>query len=200
LERLQVGLTGKLTLIAAPAGFGKTTLLSAWRATEAGSVQPLAWVSLDSVDNDPFQFWTYVIAAMDTLAPGIGTTPLTLLQSSPPPPIERVLTSVLNAFNVLPLGDAILVLDDYHVITAPAIHSVLAWLLDYLPPNLHLVIITRSDPALPLARLRARGAMTEIHANDLRFTPDEAATFLNQTMGLPLTAADVAALEARTEG
>ncbi|MBX3001393.1 MAG: hypothetical protein KF893_22920 [Caldilineaceae bacterium] len=110
------------------------------------------------------------------------------------------MTSVLNAFSVLPMGDAVLVLDDYHLITAPAIHGVLAWLLDYLPPNLHMVIITRSDPALPLARLRARGAMTEVRANDLRFTPDEAATFLNQTMGLSLTSADVAALEARTEG
>jgi LuxR family maltose regulon positive regulatory protein len=199
-ERLQAGLMGKLTLIAAPAGFGKTTLLSAWRATETGGALPFAWVSLDSLDDDPFQFWTYVIAAIDTLAPGIGATPLTLLQSPQPPPLERILTGVLNAFSVLPLGVAVLVLDDYHVITAPAIHGVLAWLLDHLPPNLHLVILTRSDPALPLARLRARGAMTEVRANDLRFTPDEAAIFLNQTMGLSLTAADVAALEARTEG
>jgi LuxR family maltose regulon positive regulatory protein len=111
-ERLQVGLTGKLTLIAAPAGFGKTTLLSAWRATETGGALPFAWVSLDSMDNDPFQFWTYVIAAIDTLAPGIGATPLALLQSPQPPPIERILTSVLNAFRVLPMGNAVLVLDD----------------------------------------------------------------------------------------
>ena len=129
---------------------------------------------------------------------------LTLLQSPQPPPIERILTSVLNAFSASAAGapqrDVALALDDYHVITTPAIHETLAWLLDYLPPNLHLIILTRADPALPLARLRARGAMTELHANDLRFTPDEAATFLNQVMGLSLTAADVAALEARTEG
>jgi LuxR family maltose regulon positive regulatory protein len=203
-ERIEAGLMGKLTLIAAPAGFGKTTLLSAWRATEAGGALPFAWVSLDSADNDPLRFWSYVITAMDTLAPGVGASALKLLQSPQPPTMERILTSVLNAFSasvaVVPARDFALALDDYHVIMAPTIHTMLAWLLDYLPPNLHLVIITRADPALPLARLRARGAMTEIHANDLRFTTDEVATFLNQTMGLSLTAADVAALEARTEG
>ena len=203
-ERVQAGLLDKLTLIAAPAGFGKTTLLSAWRTTLAGGALPFAWVALDSADNDPLRFWSYVIAALDTLAPGVGAPALTLLQSPQPPPMERILTSVLNAFSASVAGasgrDVALALDDYHVITAPAIHAALAWLLDYLPPNLHLVILTRADPALPLARLRARGAMTELHANDLRFTPAEVATFLNQVMGLALTAADVAALEARTEG
>lgn len=203
-ERVQAGLLDKLTLIAAPAGFGKTTLLSAWHATGAGGAWPLAWVALDSADNDPLRFWHYVIAALDTLAPGVGAPALRLLQSPQPPPMERILTSVLNAFSASAAGapgrNVALALDDYHVITAPAIHTVLAWLLDYLPPNLHLVILTRADPALPLARLRARGAMTELHANDLRFTPAEAASFLNQVMGLALTAADVAALEARTEG
>ncbi len=203
-ERVQAGLLDKLTLIAAPAGFGKTTLLSAWRATVAGAALPFAWVSLDSADNDPLRFWRYVIAAIDILAPGVGAPALTLLQSPQPPPIESILTSVLNAFSasvaVAPGRDVALALDDYHVITTPAIHAVLAWLLDYLPPNLHLVILTRSDPALPLARLRARGAMTELHADDLRFTPAEVAIFLNQAMGLSLTAVDVAALEARTEG
>lgn len=203
-ERLQAGLLEKLTLIAAPAGFGKTTLLSAWRATVADGALPFAWVSLDSADNDPLRFWSYVIAALDTLAPGVGASALTLLQGPQPPPIEHILTSVLNAFNAsitgAPPRDAVLALDDYHVITTPVIHTALAWLLDYLPPNLHLVILTRADPALPLARLRARGAMTELHASDLRFTPAEVATFLNQVMGLSLTAADVAALEARTEG
>jgi LuxR family maltose regulon positive regulatory protein len=202
--RLQTGLLDKLTLIAAPAGSGKTTLMSAWRATVAGSALPLAWVALDPADNDPLRFWRYVIAALDTLAPGVGASALTLLQSPQPPPIERILTNVLNAFSAsvvdAPKHDVALALDDYHVITTPAIHAALAWLLDYLPPNLHLVILTRSDPALPLARLRARGVMTELHASDLRFTPAEVATFLNQVMGLTLTAADVAALEARTEG
>jgi LuxR family transcriptional regulator, maltose regulon positive regulatory protein len=202
--RVQAGLLDRLTLIAAPAGFGKTTLLSAWRTTVAGGALPFAWVALDSADNDPYRFWSYVIAALDTLAPGVGAPALTLLQAPQPPPIERILTNVLNAFSASATGapqhDMALALDDYHVITTPAIHAALAWLLDYLPPNLHLVILTRADPALPLARLRARGAMTELHANDLRFTPAEVATFLNQVMGLSLTAADVAALEARTEG
>jgi LuxR family transcriptional regulator, maltose regulon positive regulatory protein len=203
-ERIQAGLLDKLTLIAAPAGFGKTTLLSAWRATVAGGALPFAWVALDHADNDPLRFWSYVIAALDTLAPGVGAPVLTLLQSPPSPPIERILSSVLNAFSASAAGtpgrDMALALDDYHVITTPAIHAALAWLLDYLPPNLHLVILTRADPALPLARLRARGAMTELRANELRFTPAEVATFLNQVMALSLTAADVAALEARTEG
>ncbi|MBK9709866.1 MAG: hypothetical protein IPO81_00805 [Kouleothrix sp.] len=203
-ERLQAGLRDKLTLIAAPAGFGKTTLLSAWRATAAGSALPVGWVSLDRTDNDPLRFWSYVIAALDTLAPGVGATALALLQSPQPPPIESMLTGVVNAFSAAyaapPVYDVALVLDDYHVITAPAIHGALAWLLEHLPPQLHLVIITRADPALPLARLRARGAVTELHARDLRFTPDEGAAFLNQVMGLSLTAADLAALEARAEG
>src|SRR5262245_61583340 len=203
-ERLEAGLQNKLTLVAAPAGFGKTTLLSAWRATAAGSALPFGWVSLDSADNDPLRFWSYVITALDTLVPGVGTTALALLQSPQPPPIESVLTSVLNAFSaasaVPPVRDIVLVLDDYHVITAPAIHGALAFLLDYLPPQLHLVILRRADPALPLARLRARGAVTELHASDLRFTSDEAAAFLNQVMELSLNAADLAALEARTEG
>jgi len=203
-ERIQAGLRDKLTLIAAPAGFGKTTLLSAWHATVEGGALPFAWVALDSADNDRLRFWRYVIAALDMLAPGVGAPALRLLQSPEPPPMERILTSVLNAFSASAAGapqrDVVLALDDYHVITTPAIHETLAWLLDYLPPNLHLVILTRTDPALPLARLRARGAMTELHANDLRFTPEEVANFLNQVMGLALTAADVAALEARTEG
>jgi LuxR family maltose regulon positive regulatory protein len=203
-ERVEAGLQQKLTLVAAPAGFGKTTLLSAWRATAAGSALPFGWVSLDRADNDPLRFWSYVITALDTLAPGVGTSALALLQSPQPPPIESLLTSVLNAFSVAsampPVHDVALLLDDYHVITAPAIHGALAFLLEHLPPQLHLVILTRADPALPLARLRARGAVAELHASDLRFTPDEGAAFLNQVMGLSLTAAALAALEARTEG
>ncbi|MBC8078547.1 MAG: tetratricopeptide repeat protein, partial [Chloroflexales bacterium] len=201
-ERIEAGLQEKLTLIAAPAGFGKTTLLSAWLAartedrglrTEIGtaSLHPqssalstrVGWVSLDNADNDPLRFWSYVITALDTLAPGVGTSALGLLQSPQPPAIERMLTSVLNGFSAVsavpPVRDMALILDDYHVITAPAIHDALAFLIDYLPPQLHLVILTRADPALPLPRLRARGSVTELHASDLRFTHDEAATFLN---------------------
>jgi len=203
-ERLQAGLREKFTLIAAPAGFGKTTLLSAWRTTDAGRALRFGWVSLDGADNDPLRFWSYVITALDTLAPGVGTTALALLRSPQPPPIEAVLTGVVNALSAAyaspPAHDVVLVLDDYHVITAPGIHAGLSVLLEHSPPQLHLVILTRADPALPLPRLRARGMVTELHARDLRFTPDEAAVFLNQVMGLSLSAADLAALEKRTEG
>jgi LuxR family maltose regulon positive regulatory protein len=202
-ERLQTGLRDKLTVVAAPAGFGKTTLLSAWRTTDAGRAGPLAWVSLDAADNDPLRFWSYAIAAMDTLAPGSGTAALAVLQSPQPPPINNILTSVLNAVSASSVAaerELTLVLDDYHVITTPAIHEALALLLDYLPPALHLVILTRADPPLPLGRMRANGTVTELHAADLRFTPDEVAAFLNEVMGLALSGADLAALEARTEG
>ena len=203
-ERLEAGRRGKLTLIAAPAGFGKTTLLSAWRATAAGQSLPFGWVALDAGDNDPLRFWSYGLAALDAVIPGVAQPALTLLQSPQPPAIEHILTNVLNAVSRTPAGPAhpagVLVLEDYHVITEPAIHTAVAWLLERLPDALRLIIVTRADPALPLARLRARGDLTELHADDLRFTPDEAAAFLNQTMELALTAADLAALEARTEG
>lgn len=197
---------GKLTLIAAPAGFGKTTLLSAWRATEAGRGVAVAWVSLDAGDNDPPLFWSYVLAALGSVAPGLGAAALPL-QLPQPAPIEYILTNLLNAIAArtggasdTPGRHVALVLEDYHVITAPAIHAALAWLLDRLPDTLHLVIATRADPPLPLARLRASGDLVELHADDLRFTLDEAAAFLNHRMGLALTSADLAALEVRTEG
>ncbi len=203
-ERLAAGLRGKLTVVAAPAGFGKTTLLSAWRANATGQSLPFGWVSLDAGDNDPLLFWSYVLAALDTVIPGVVAPALTMLQSPQPPPIEHVLMTVLNAVAVRPIEQQRLlvglVLEDYHVVTAPAIHAALAWLIERLPAGLHLIIVTRADPALPLARLRARGDLTELHADDLRFTPEEVAAFLNQVMGLGLTAADLAALEARTEG
>ena len=203
-QRLQAGLRERLTLVAAPAGFGKTTLLSAWRATAADSTLRFGWVSLDSADNDPLRFWSYVITALDTLAPGVGTSALALLRSPQPPPIEAILTGVVNALSAActmpPVSDIALVLDDYHVITVPVIHHAMALFLEYLPPRLHLVILTRADPALPLARLRARGMISELHASDLRFTLDEGAAFLNQVMGLSISTADLAALEARTEG
>jgi LuxR family maltose regulon positive regulatory protein len=202
-ERLDAGLHCKLTVIAAPAGFGKTTLLSAWRAA-SGNDMPFAWVSLDTGDNDPPLFWSYVLTAIDAIVPGAGSSALLLLQSPQPPPISQILTSMLNAFTALsadnPECNVALVLEDYHVITTPPIHEALTWLLDSLPSQLHLVILTREDPALPLARLRARGDLTEIHADDLRFTPDEVAAFLNEMMGLALTSDDLAALEVRTEG
>jgi LuxR family maltose regulon positive regulatory protein len=199
LARLDAGLSGKLTLLSAPAGYGKTTLLSAWRATPRGRAVPFAWVSLDAADSEPLRFWSYVITALDMLQPDIGAPALALLQAPQPPPIEAMLTPLLNALGTL-RTDAVLVLDDYHLIDAPAIHSAVAFLLDHLPPLLHLVITTRADPPLPLTRLRARGQLSELRAADLRFTTEETAAFLSELMGLPLSADDIRALDARTEG
>ncbi len=153
----------------------------------AGRSAAAAWLSLDRGDNDPASFWTYVIAALRTAAPGVGENALALLQAPRPPPIETVLTTLLNDLSAI-AGDIVLVLDDYHVIDARDVQDGMAFLLDHLPPRLHLVIASRADPALPLARLRARGELVEIRAADLRFTPDEAAAYLNETMGLRLTA------------
>ena len=201
-ERLDRGTASKLTLVSAPAGFGKTTLLTEWLA--AGPATPaderlVAWLSLDRADNDPASFWTYVIAALRAVASGVGESALALLQAPQPPPIETVLTALLNDLGATAV-DIVLVLDDYHVIDASDVQDGMAFLLDHLPPWLHVVIASRADPALPLAGLRARGELAEIRAAKLRFTPDEAAAYLNGMMGLQLTARDVAVLEARTEG
>ena len=201
-ERLDRGTASKLTLVSAPAGFGKTTLLAEWLA--AGPAAPagerlVAWLSLDRADNDPVSFWTYVIAALRTVAPGVGESALAFLQAPQPPPIETVLTALLNDLGAT-AADIVLVLDDYHVIDASDVQEGMAFLLDHLPPWLHVVIASRADPALPLARWRARGELVEIRAAELRFTPDEAAAYLNEMMGLQLTARDVAVLEGRTEG
>ena len=197
-ERLDRGATSKLVLISAPAGFGKTTLLAGWSAKGSadGSV---AWLSVDRSDNDPASFWAYVIAALRTVAPAIGADELELLASPQPPPIHLVLTTLLNDLGTTG-NDIVLVLDDYHLIEAREIQEGMAFLLDHLPPQLHLVIAGRTDPALPIARLRARGELVEIRAADLRFTAAETAAYLNGTMGLQLTGQDVAALEERTEG
>jgi len=196
IERLNEGLHHKLTLIAAPAGFGKTTLLTEW---VAGCRRPAAWLSLDAGDNDPARFLTYLVAALQTVAPTIGAGVLGVLQFPQPPPTESILTILLNEITTLP-DNLLLVLDDYHVIDAKAVDDTLTFLVEHLPPPMHLVIATREDPPLPLARLRARGQLTELRAADLRFTPSEAAAFLNQVMGLSLSADDIAALEERTEG
>ncbi len=196
LEQLNAGLPGKLTLISAAAGFGKTTLVSEWAAACG---LPAAWLSLDEGDSDPTRFLAYLIAALQTVAPSVGQGALAALQAPQPPPAEAILTAVLNDLAALP-DRLLLVLDDYHAVDAPAVDQALAFLLQNLPPHLHLVIASREDPPLPLARLRARGQLTELRAADLRFTPDEAAEFLNQVMGLNLSPAEMAALEARTEG
>jgi LuxR family maltose regulon positive regulatory protein len=196
LERLNEGLPRKLTLISASAGFGKTTLLSEWVAL---CERPVAWLSLDEGDADPTRFLTYLVAALQTLAANIGEGMLHALQSPQPPSIESILTVLLNEIAAIP-EHFILVLDDYHSIDSEPIDQALSFLLEHQPPQMHLVIASREDPNLPLARLRVRGQLTELRAADLRFNPAEAADFLNQVMGLNLSEADTAALEARTEG
>ncbi len=196
VERLNEGLHRKLTLISAPAGFGKTTLVSEW---VAGCGLPVAWLSLDQADNDPARFLIYLIAALRTVAPDIGEGVLGVLQSPQPPPTEAILTALLNEIDSMP-DNFVLVLDDYHLIDAKPVDDALTFLLEHLPPQLHLMIATREDPQLPLARLRARDQLTELRAGDLRFTSSEAAGFLNKATGVNLSAEDIAALETRTEG
>ncbi len=196
IERLNNGLPGKLTLISAPAGFGKTTLLSEWIPH---SPRCVTWVSSDEGDNDPTRFWVYFIGAVQKLQSNLGQNALILLQSPQPPPLELILTTLLNELATFP-DDFALVLDDYHVIENPAIHTTTTFLLDHLLPQMHLIITTRADPPLPLSRLRGRGQLIELRVADLRFTPTEATAFLNEVMGLSLSAADVAALETQTEG
>src|ERR671914_2142289 len=193
---LNGGLNGKLTLVSAPAGFGKTTLLGEW---VAGCERPVAWLSMDEEENDLTRFLAYFVAALQTIAPDIGEGVLGVLQSPQPPPIESILTALLNEIDTVP-DDFVLVLDDYHVIDGSAVEEALSFVLEHLPPGMHLVIATREDPQLPLARLRARGQLTEVRAADLRFTPSEAAEFLKGVMGLSLSEEDIAALETRTEG
>ncbi|MBK9124027.1 MAG: AAA family ATPase [Chloroflexi bacterium] len=196
IVQLNAGLHRKMTLISAPAGFGKTTLVSAWAA---GCGRPAAWVSLDEGDADPARFLAYIVAALQTVHAGLGADVLEALQSPQPPPIESLLTLLLNAIAALP-APCVLVLDDYHSVDSQPVDEALAFLVDHLPPKLHLVIATREDPQLPLARLRARGQLTELRVADLRFTADEAAGFLTNVMGLSLSPEDIRALESRTEG
>lgn len=200
-ERLDRGVRSKLVLVSAPAGFGKTTLLTEWLAGRSpnGDGGSAAWLSLDPGDNDPAHFWTYVIAGLRSLAPSMGATALDLLQDPQALPVQAVLTTLLNDLGAVD-DDVVLVLDDYHVIESREVHEAMAFLLDHLPPQLHLVIASRADPPLPLARLRARGELVEVRAADLRFTAEEAASYLNGAMGLQLTATEVATLEGRTEG
>ena len=204
IEQLNQGHTAgcKLTLIAAPAGFGKTTLASQWIA---GCGRPTAWLSLDEGDSDPVRFLTYLVAAVQTIVPNIGAGVLSALQSLQTPPTEALLTALLNDIATFP-DNFNLVLDDYHLIdsksaaASTSVNDALTFLVEHQPPHLHLIITTREDPNLPLARLRVRNQLTELRVADLRFTPIEAAEFLSQVMGLSLSPEDIAALEARTEG
>ena len=207
IQRLDQGAERKLTLVSAPAGFGKTTLLAEWVGGTAAGERPAAWLSLDQSDNNPELFWAYVITALRAVRSEVGESALSLLRSPQPPPSEWVLTALINDITAIDDDPATgsrhgftLILDDYHVIEAEPVHRTIAYLLDHLPSQMHVVIATRSDPPLPLARLRGSGELTELRAADLRFAPDEAAAFLNEVMGLGLAAADVAALERRTEG
>ena len=183
-----------LTLVSAPAGFGKSTLVADWFAAE----RTTAWLSLDERDDDLEQFWTYVLAALATVTPDVSANTAPLLQSGGAP-LGTVVGTLINDLETAS-QDIVLVLDDYHVITAPEIHDSVAFLLEHLPPQLSLVIVTRADPPLPLASLRADGDLLEVRAADLRFTADEAVEYLNGAMELTLTTADVDVLEARTEG
>ncbi|MBW3634165.1 MAG: hypothetical protein KY456_14160 [Chloroflexi bacterium] len=199
VARLARGAERPLTIVSAPAGFGKTTLLAEWLASRRASDRAIAWVSLDPGDNDAALFWAYVVAALQTIRSGIGANALSLLHSPQPPPIESILTTLINELAALE-DDVTLVLDDLHAIDAQTIYGAIAFLIEHLPPRLRLVVATRADPPLPLARLRGRGELTELRAADLRFTPGEAAAFLNEVMGFDLSATDIAALEGRTEG
>src|SRR5688572_29889107 len=199
LERLDEGLSegSKLSLISAPAGFGKTTLVSEWLAS---GKRPTAWLSLDEGDSDPTRFLIYLVSALQTIAPKLGEGAMEVLQASQSqPPTEAILIALLNEITTVP-NPFLLVLDDYHVIDSRAVDKALTFFVEHLPPRMHLVITTREDPALPIPRLRARRQLTELRAADLRFTSSEAAEFLDQVMGLHLSAEDVAALEDRTEG
>jgi LuxR family transcriptional regulator, maltose regulon positive regulatory protein len=190
----------KLTLISAPAGFGKTTLLVEWLKGRADGDHSVAWVSLDEGDNDPVRFLSYLVAALRrTVGEGFGEGVLAALRSPEPPRMEAVLGAFVNELDDLP-GEIAVVLDDYHVIDSESVHRIVSFLLERLPEGVHIVISGRVDPPLPLARLRTRGQMSELHAADLRFKPEEAAAFLSDVMGLNLSAGDVAALEQVTEG
>jgi LuxR family maltose regulon positive regulatory protein len=196
LERLQRGAHGKLTLVSAPAGFGKTTLITTWLADEA---RPVAWLSLEEGDSDPVRFLMYLVVALQNVASDVGADILAMLDVPQPPPIESLMTALLN--DITTIDEAfVLVLDDYHVLDHPAIDRAMTFLIDHQPTTMHLVITTREDPPLPLARLRARGVLNELRVVDLRFTHDETSNFMQTSLGIDIAPDDIRALEARTEG
>lgn len=196
-ERLLRGGTGRLTLVSAPAGFGKTTAVVAWLESRP-SGGAVAWLSLDDTDSQPAMFWAHLTAAVQDAVARIGAPPLDIPEQGEQPD-HLVPGAIVNALAALP-GSIDLVLDDYHVVEQPGVHAGVTFLLEHLPPNVHVVMTTRADPPLPLARMRAQGELVEIRAADLRFTADEIAAYLNGAMGLGLSVADVAALGDRTEG
>lgn len=210
LAQLDTALSSKLTLLTAPAGYGKTTLVRQWVAERASSgsecprLPPLAWVSLDPGDNDPTRFWSYVITACQAFGPGLGQSALALLYASLQPPFEpspreALLTTLLNELTHCTNG-GILVLEDYHVITSPQVHEALTFLLDHLPASLHLIIMARGDTALPLARLRASNDLRELRTADLRFSHEETRAFLQLVSPFPLPEDAIGQLDARLDG
>ncbi|MCP4541033.1 MAG: hypothetical protein GY832_28185 [Chloroflexi bacterium] len=199
IEQLNGGLYRKLTLISAPAGFGKTTLLAGWVHGTDAPQRDVAWLSLDEGDADPARFFAYLIAALQRVDPVIGQAAQAMLQSPQPPPPDALVTALINDIVTAP-RPFVLILDDYHTISALPIHQLLGFLLEHQPPQMHLIIATREDPPLPMSRLRARGQSSEIRQDDLRFTKKEAANFLQRVADADLLPQDVAALQKRTEG
>lgn len=193
---LDNGQDRKLILVCAPAGYGKTSLVSEWIAYSHAKA---AWLSIDAGDNDPVRFWDYVIAAIRTVAPGIGEQALTLLHEPQPLPIETILSTLINALSALS-GSLVLVLDDYHLIDSTLIHEGVAFLVEHLPMQFRLVVVSRTDPPLPLARMRVRSQLLEIRSADLRFSPPQTAAFFSEVMDLTLTTEEVMALDSRVEG
>ncbi|MGD8404971.1 MAG: hypothetical protein PVJ21_15020, partial [Anaerolineales bacterium] len=198
IEQIDQMLDFPLTLISAPAGYGKTTLLVQWIAGRSDKIKNrVAWVSLEG-EGGLRRFWTYILTALEEIQPGIGKSTLTLLESSQPP-IYTVIRLLINEFSAVE-DDFVLILDDYHHVDDPAIHATLVFFVDHLPPNLHLAITSRNQPPLALARWRASNQLIELREADLRFTPEEVTAFFNETKGLNLSMEDIAALESRTEG
>lgn len=196
IRLLNQSIERKLTLVSAPAGFGKTTLLSDWAHQVA---IPVSWLSLDERDNDPVQFWTYVIGSLQQIHHKVGEATLAMLRSTEAIPFETFLIPFINKIANTKENIA-LILDDYHVITAESIHRAITFLLEHLPSQLHLILASRTDPAIPLAQLRARDQLLELRSPDLRFTLAEAALFLNDTRQLALSPTQVETIQTRTEG
>lgn len=201
VARMDEGLDRKLTLISAPAGFGKTTLVCQWIASREQADDPLkiGWVSLDQGDNDPVRFWRYVYTAFQRMIPQIGAPALSVIQNSPEPPFETMLTWFINQA-AQQEDRAVLVLEDYHSLTSDVVHETLGFLIDHLPAQLHLILVTRNDPPLPLARLRARNELNEIRAEDLRFSVEEVQQFFDDALPYSLPQEMIARLAERTEG
>lgn len=197
LDALSAGRLRKLTLLSAPAGWGKTTVLVQW-ALDAGEDQRFGWLSLDHSDNDPVWFWMYVVAALQSVSPGVGIRAVELLAMGADP-VQVVLPTLLNDLDTI-ASPMVLILDDYHLVVSRAVHEQLAFFISRLPANLHLVLATRSDPLLPLARLRASGDLAEVRTDDLRFGTSEAHQLLNRVLGLDLADEDIDLLHRRTEG